>query len=84
MIERITRALYWYEYGQTLDAALLIKTYYLNDLQGVKDLLPSFVRKKVGNGQFLYAFQRYEPRPTCWTWIFCVPSSAHRRRHERC
>jgi hypothetical protein len=75
MIERITRALYWYEYGQTLDAAFPIKTYYLNDLQGMRDLLPTFVRKQVGGGQFQYAFQRYEPRPTCSTWIFVF----HRR-----
>jgi hypothetical protein len=75
MIDRVTRGLYWYEYGQSLDAALPIRTYYLNTLKGMEAELPNFIRKTVGDGQFLYAFQRYEPRPTCSTWVFVF----HRR-----
>lgn len=75
MIERITRALYWFEYGQSLDAALPIRTYYLNSLRGMEDVLPGFVKRIVGGDQFLYGFNRYEPRPTCSTWIFIF----HRR-----
>lgn len=75
MIERIARALYWYEYGVRLDAALPIRTYFLRSLQPMENLFADMARRNIGEGQFIYAFNRYEPRPTCSTWIFIF----HRR-----
>lgn len=74
-IERITRALYWHEYGRRLGATLQIRTYFLDSLKGMEDLLPGFTRRSVGGGQFLYGFQRFEPQPTVSTWLFVF----HRR-----
>jgi hypothetical protein len=71
VITKMTRGLYFHEFGERLPTDAFVKTYHPRWVNShLLELIGSLPKKRIGSGQFIYAFGRLPEQPLLSLWFF--------------